>query len=231
MEQAQQRIRDESAADFTAASTSIKKYELAKKLIQSASQSDLEPAPRFALLSLARDLATEANQPGSAIEAAELLTKWFEGDAIATRLRTLEQLKPANAVAAKAIAQAGLTLFDEAIRANQAEAAKRIGQLTLAAAQKSQSAGPRQAGARTSCQGGCEKMTTPCRYSIFSRTPVNSSSLTSRGLPLMLFPRELLTIAGICSARTPISLSRCGIPITRQICSIRSINASAASVS
>ena len=87
VEQAQKRIREERTADFTAASTSFKKLELAKKLIRSANQSDLEPAPRFALLSLARDLATEANQPAVAIEAGELLTKWFEVDAIATKLR------------------------------------------------------------------------------------------------------------------------------------------------
>src|SRR6516165_909346 len=48
-------------------------------------------------------------------------------------------------------------------------------------------------------------------HSIASRIRVSSSSDSSRGLPLMLFPRESRTIAGICSGLTPNSESRPGI--------------------
>jgi hypothetical protein len=138
VEQAEKQIREKRAAEFTSASTGFKKLRLAKDLIESAKQAEAEPAARIASLKLARDLAAESNQPAVAIEAGDLLTKWFDVDAISTRLETLERLKPANPAAAKAIAQAGLALLEDATRANQAEAAKRAGQLTVAAAQKSQ---------------------------------------------------------------------------------------------
>jgi hypothetical protein len=139
VQQADKELRETRAAEFASATTGFKKLELAKALIESAKQSDIGPESRYASLDVARGLAADANQPAVAIEAGELLTKFFEVDAITTRLQTLERLKPANPAAAKAIAQAGLALLEEASRGNQAEAAKRAGQLTLAAAQKSQS--------------------------------------------------------------------------------------------
>src|SRR5208283_2711594 len=67
--------------------------------------------------------------------------------------------------------------------------------------------------------------------SIFSRRQVNSASGTSRGLPLMLCPRELFTSAGIWSWRTPKSANRGGTPTRRQRTSTFSIMESTASPS
>lgn len=53
---------------------------------------------------------------------------------------------------------------------------------------------------------------------IAARMAANSASSIPRGLPFMLLPRELRTIAGICSCSTPRSLNRVGIPTRSLIC-------------
>ena len=67
--------------------------------------------------------------------------------------------------------------------------------------------------------------------SSFSSRRVSSASDTSRGLPLMLCPRELFTTAEIWSWRTPRSASRGGTPTWRHNSSIFSIRMSTASPS
>jgi hypothetical protein len=78
-EEATKRILDRFAADFAKASTPAKKVTLARELVRAA-ETEKEDAVRFMLLRLARDLAMDARDQESVIEAIRGILKHFLPD-------------------------------------------------------------------------------------------------------------------------------------------------------
>ena len=122
LEVARQSFRE----DYERAKTPAEKVALAEKLRETAGQSAGEPAERFVLLRLARDVATKAGDPKMAFAAIDEMRKAFSIDDLAMKSEALstiagKALKPDDY---KALAGAALGLVEQAIDAESLDVAQ-----------------------------------------------------------------------------------------------------------
>jgi formylglycine-generating enzyme required for sulfatase activity len=112
--------------DYEQAKTPAEKVALAEKLRETAEQSAGEPAERFVLLRLARDVATKAGDAKAAFAAIDEMQKSFSIDDLAMKSEALsamagKALKPGDR---KALADAALGLVEQAIDAERLDVAE-----------------------------------------------------------------------------------------------------------
>lgn len=131
-------IQDLFKEDY-AKSALADKRALADKLSQQAQETKDDPAARFVLLRESRDLYAQSGNLPESLRAVDALTREFEVSGPALKAEVIEKTTPANAADAKAVVEAALPLLDEAIAADDLDAAARITAAALAAARKSQS--------------------------------------------------------------------------------------------
>ena len=110
----------------------------AKKLIARANGAKNDPAGRFVMLRLAKDVATQANDGQTAFRAIDALAETFHADADAMKMSVLAKLasvaqKPAQH---KSIAEQALKLGDQAIGQNRLMVASQLSKLALAEAKR-----------------------------------------------------------------------------------------------
>jgi hypothetical protein len=136
-------IRDVYKDEQKQATTPEKKSELAKKLIEKAGVTKDDPANQFVLLRIARDLAAQAGDCETALEAVSQLAQGFAVDAVEMKVGVLVEV--ASVVTTKdeqqPIVEAAQTVIGQAIAQDNYGAADRLGKLALAAARKSRDQG------------------------------------------------------------------------------------------
>ncbi|HEV3418186.1 MAG TPA: hypothetical protein VG056_15280, partial [Pirellulales bacterium] len=135
---AEKRIKDEMGTAFSDATSPLKKVELAKKLIEQAESAD-DPARRYVMWREARDLAADAGQPATMIQAVDHLGEKFRIDPLDMKADAMANFPPKTVPAARAVNEAALKLVDEALAAKRRSLADRFAQIALEAAKATKS--------------------------------------------------------------------------------------------
>lgn len=133
---AEARVRRLFAGDFQKANTPKQKMALVERLAAAAGKSDNDPAARFAMYSLARDLAAAVGEPRSIFRVIDEMDRCYQIDAMdmkAEALLTAWQSKEAQKHRRAVVGQS-LGLLDSAVRSRNYRAADRVVQVVIAAA-------------------------------------------------------------------------------------------------
>ncbi len=141
LEKARKMILEVYQKEYDQAATPEDREALARKLLAVAQQKEKDAAGRFALLTMARDLAEQARDGETALEAIDELAAAFPIDAVEMKTQLLERFaKVARLPAEHAlIAEAAQPLADEAALGENFALAERVGRLAQSEAGKSRS--------------------------------------------------------------------------------------------
>jgi len=136
--EAEKRIRELFRQEY-AKRAPTDKVALAQKLIQQAREVKDDPATRYVLLREAQDLATQADAARVALEAVDLLDKFFIVNAPVLRLGVLAAAAKTAKTSddAKLLAPKFLSLVDEALGTDQFDVAEKAADAAQAQARKS----------------------------------------------------------------------------------------------
>jgi hypothetical protein len=110
----------------------------ANKLVGRTNETKGDPASRFAMLRVARDIATQASDGQAAFQAIDRMAETFHGDANAMKMAVLTKFASAAQKPAqhKPIAEQALKLVDQAVSQDHFTVASQLGKLALAEAKK-----------------------------------------------------------------------------------------------
>ncbi len=133
---AEKKIKDELSAARIDVSTAAKKRDAAKKLLGMAEKRE-HIAERFMLYSDARDLAAEAADPATMIQAVDRASEQFRIDALDMKADALANFPPKGSDAARAFNEGAAKLAEEAAAAKRSVLADRFMQIALVAARAS----------------------------------------------------------------------------------------------
>lgn len=128
LEREEARLRETFRVRLAQAKNPADKGTLAGDLLGEAKAAGQEPAARFALLALARDLSLAAGEPARFREATEEMARDYELDLVAERTRALVEASEEKlpAVVRTALAHLAIELALEALQAESFEAAERL---------------------------------------------------------------------------------------------------------
>ncbi|HUT93700.1 MAG TPA: hypothetical protein VMY37_29825 [Thermoguttaceae bacterium] len=120
-----------------AAKTAEERLALARKLLGEAAKIRNEPAGYFVLLRNAQQVAAEAADAQTALEAADRMTRAFEIDPMETKVQCLSAVAEAAKLATqrRPLAKEAFSLVDAAVEEENLEAAIRLGDIARKAAQ------------------------------------------------------------------------------------------------
>jgi hypothetical protein len=130
-------IKELYGEEHASAKTNEQVQTLAKKLVSVASGVD-DPVKRFALLRVARDIASQACDGQTAFQIIEELDEKYQIDAIRMKASVLYSLSKKARLSAdrKSISQQALALADQAIIRDEFELADKLAEMGLAEARK-----------------------------------------------------------------------------------------------
>lgn len=136
VEKAEALVRDVYKADLAAAIAPSKQQELAAKFIEEGAATDDDPAARFALLKMAQQMAAEVGDAALIVKSLDEAAKHFEFDAPAAKRAALMKAAegPRTSAVARTFAEACLGLMDQAVKAEQFDAAMDYGRAAYTAA-------------------------------------------------------------------------------------------------
>jgi hypothetical protein len=110
---------------------------LAAKLLQPGRENRADPAAWFVLLREARDVSVRAKRPRLAVEAVNEIDKWFLIDAFAMKLQYLNTIAESDdKESLYAVAKTALFQIEEAVAADNYDAALRLADAAESAARK-----------------------------------------------------------------------------------------------
>jgi len=132
-------VREVYGAKFQAATSPSKQTALAREILAHAGENRDEPAAQYYLLHVAKNIAVEAGDTATALEAADRLARTFQVDGLKLKLDAVQRLQQSSRFAsAKAgLAAAALDLVDEVLAADDLEAARRLTQVAVTASRAS----------------------------------------------------------------------------------------------
>jgi hypothetical protein len=124
--------------EWVAAKTAAQKQALAKKLLQTAKETDKDNAARFVLLRSSRDIATQAMAGPTAFQAVDEMDRFFQIDALDMKATVLT--KGASIAATpeqhKAVAEKAAEVAEEAVTNDNFSVAIRLSELASSEAKK-----------------------------------------------------------------------------------------------
>lgn len=128
LKDATQQVNDVYKDDVTKARKPEDKIAVAKKMLVAASETKNDTAGRYALLTMARDLAASAGDADAAFEAVDELAKCYQTNPFTLKLDALTKLAKAVRLPEirRDIAARAFTASDEAIAADDYDAAKAL---------------------------------------------------------------------------------------------------------
>lgn len=153
-------IRDVYRDEWDRAKKAEEKTALANKLLAQAVKSLDDPAGRFVLLRLARDVAAQAGDAETALGAVDRIGNTYEVDVLQMQLECLQAVAKAAGGSSqiKAVAQQAFALVDAAVAADNYEFARYFGELADASARRARDYPLlKQIGARVKEVGESEK--------------------------------------------------------------------------
>jgi hypothetical protein len=131
-ESRQQEIRSQFrqlyAAEFEMAKDAGEKTRLAEKLLQLGAKFEAKPVNQFVLCSISRELATDAGNVELALRAIDAQDRYFVVDVFESKASALEKIaaSEANKKAKAAVVDAAQSLVEQAVQADEIEAAARL---------------------------------------------------------------------------------------------------------
>ena len=128
---ARELLRDLYGQEREAAKTSAEKTELAKKLLDQAAKTQDDPASHFVLLQTAKDVAADAGDAETALEAVGQIVRAYQVDPIEMQLDCVQALAKAAKLSSQrvALAEQAFALVDEAVAEDKFEAAARFAEI------------------------------------------------------------------------------------------------------
>ena len=137
-ERAKKLVEEVFHEDIEKADTAAAKQALAKRLLQQAVETEGDVAARFVLFGMARETAADAGDGQAAFAVIEKTAECFDINPFAMKRETLSGFAgTARTVAAhRSVAEQSLAALDEAMIANEFEAARELGKLAFAEASK-----------------------------------------------------------------------------------------------
>jgi formylglycine-generating enzyme required for sulfatase activity len=125
-------------AQYKAARTVEQRLDLARKLLEQAKQAAGDPVGRYALLQVAREIAANAGEVETVMEAAEMIARWYDVDALEMRIDCLRAAGSAAKLPGQrqAVAEQALALVDEAIAAERYETASSLATMAASEARR-----------------------------------------------------------------------------------------------
>jgi hypothetical protein len=135
---AEELVREVYGEECKAADTPDHRLAVARKLLDQAATSEVEPATRFVLLRTANEMAVLAGDAATALEAVDRTAQTFEVDAIAMKADCLEALSNAARLPPEhgPLAQQAFSLIAVAVAQDNFEAAARLVAIARRSAQK-----------------------------------------------------------------------------------------------
>ena len=127
---------------YDEAKTSTEKSALARKMLNQAAKTKGDPVSYFVLLRIARDMAIQAGDPHTSLEAVDQIARTYQVEAIAMKVQTLLQTA-ANArlpEQRKAVVQAALPLIRAAVVDDDYASANRLARKALDLARRARDA-------------------------------------------------------------------------------------------
>jgi hypothetical protein len=140
VKQAESLIKQRLQEDYAAATTLVRKADLARKLLTTKPRATDSPDAQVAMFHLAMELAVAAGKAELVIQAADRIAELGGGDALETQVTALEELaKSARGGSVhRDVALSALKLGPQAVTLGRAAEASRLAQLAVASAKKAQ---------------------------------------------------------------------------------------------
>ena len=131
-------VKEVYGDEYSKAKTSTEKQELAKKLLGKAKETQDDPAGKFVLLRLARDIAAQTSDGRTAFHAIDEMAETFQVDALEMKSAVLTKLASAAKTPAQhiAIVEQALKMVDEFSSEDNFAVADPLGKLALDEARK-----------------------------------------------------------------------------------------------
>ena len=132
-------VREVYKADYDKAKSVVDRQALARKMLALAAETRDDPAGQFVLLKLTRDIAAQAGDGQTAIQAVDAMAKTFQVDAVVMKTDVLAVLakRARQSAEHKAIVEQAARLIDQAVAADKFELAETLGAMGLASAKQS----------------------------------------------------------------------------------------------
>lgn len=135
---AQELIRDVYGKEYDTAKTSAQRIELARKLLDQATDSRQDPASHFVLLRVAKNVAVLAGDAETAIEALDRIVDTYDVDPMEMRLDCLQAAARAAKLSSHhgVIAQKAFSSLEEALAEDDFEAAGQFAEIAQESAKR-----------------------------------------------------------------------------------------------
>jgi hypothetical protein len=142
-QRASRQLQDAYQEELAGAATASQKVSLAKKMLGQCQTIGNDPAGRFVLLETSCTLAKKANDPATALEAADLMAQYFVVDAWSKKTQLLAEMAHGAKMLQhhRALAEQALGLTQKAMDGCQFEVAAKLSELAAAEAGKAQEPG------------------------------------------------------------------------------------------
>jgi hypothetical protein len=137
LEQALRAVKDVFGGEYAAAKSNVQKQALANKMLETAEETR-DPVERYAVLQVARQIATEAGDGAGAFRTVDQMAKTFRIDVVRMKAAVLYELsqKARTAAQHKSVADQSFRLADEAVRGDDMRTAIRLADTALAESRK-----------------------------------------------------------------------------------------------
>lgn len=140
---AAKQVRDVYGEEYAKAKDAESKAKFAAKLLQEARDSADEPAARYVMMKVARDIAAQLGDIEAALQTVDEIAETYQVDRVKMKREILEKAgkvarQPAQS---RTIAEHALAVLDDAVRGEDFEAARQLGTLAAAEAHKVHDAG------------------------------------------------------------------------------------------
>ncbi|NQT16524.1 MAG: LamG domain-containing protein [Planctomycetes bacterium] len=126
---ARELVRDVYGKEYGAAKMPSERVAVARKLLNAAAGAKGDPASHFVLLEIAKDVAVQAGDAETALEAVDRIVETFEVDPIQTKVGCLEAVARAAKLSSQygPLAEKAFSLIDAAVAADDFVAAGKLG--------------------------------------------------------------------------------------------------------
>ncbi|MHC4407358.1 MAG: hypothetical protein ACYTG0_47730 [Planctomycetota bacterium] len=135
---AQELVREIYGKEHEAAKTSARQLALARRLFDEGARAKGDPAGHFVLLRFAKDMAVQAGDAETALEAVDRIVEVFEVDVIPAKVECLEAVAKSVKSSSQhaALAEQTFSLVDAAVAKDNFEAARRLGEIARESARR-----------------------------------------------------------------------------------------------
>jgi hypothetical protein len=136
-------VRDVYGEEYAKARDADSKAKFASRLQQEARATHDDPTARYVMMKVARDISVQLGDVETALRTAEEIAEIYQVDVVKMKMEILgKAVKAARQPAqSRTIAGCALTLLDDAVRGDDFDTARQLGDLAVAEAHKSHDAG------------------------------------------------------------------------------------------